>query len=327
MYTYSIIICTKNRPSGILSLLTDLAAQRVNSSLQKRTEIVVIDSSRDTQSKMIIKQFQKRGTYRIRYFFSDKNGVSFARNIGVAKAGGEFLCFLDDDIHIPPLWLTTLNRSIQKNARTTMIYYGPIIPLFPNTTPNPGFVHDVLLATPWVFTSVSKKSQPFTANVCIHQSVFRSIGPFREVFGNNEGEVPLPFGEDPDFFLRAMRRHIRFQFLSSLTVHHYIDHKRVRIGYLIRRYMDDGMNTLLFSYYRRGGVPPRGVSLFSVCAQEFFNAKLLDNHPRHIAWLYVIFHKIGVLKGCIALLIHRAYFERYYEILTQRTKSSTIQGS
>ncbi len=327
MYTYSIVICTKDRPERLSSLLASLRGQHTSPILRKKTEILVVDSSRNTQSKTLIELLRQDIGFPIRRFVSPKKGISFARNIGTRKARGTHICFIDDDIVLPPHWLRTLNHTVAKYHSGKCIYYGPIQARFPLSISSSRFVQDALRATPWVFTSLTHKSRPFTANVCIHRSVFQKIGLFREVFGNCEGEVRLPYGEDPDFFVRATHYRIRFHYIPSLTVSHMIDPDRAKLSACLSRYTDDGMNMLLLSYYHNLSSPPARNELIIFFLHELFTIELLDNHPRHIAILYYMFHKVGMFKGCLSIYTHQAYFERYRKILTQLKKSPTIQTS
>ncbi len=62
-------------------------------------ELVIVNDGSSDRSGEIIKAF---GDPRIRYYEQENQGVSAARNLGLVKSSGSFICFLDaDDVMIP----------------------------------------------------------------------------------------------------------------------------------------------------------------------------------------------------------------------------------
>jgi glycosyltransferase involved in cell wall biosynthesis len=59
--------------------------------------LIVVDDGSTDASRGVVEKYKSR----IRYFYQQNRGVSAARNLGLAKATGEYLCFLDSD----DLWL------------------------------------------------------------------------------------------------------------------------------------------------------------------------------------------------------------------------------
>ena len=90
----SVIIPTYNRADKVRSAIDSVLAQSLSD-----LEVVVIDdgSSDDTQRVLSAAYGD-----RIRYFFQTNQGVSAARNKGIAEARGEWIAFLDSD----DLWET-----------------------------------------------------------------------------------------------------------------------------------------------------------------------------------------------------------------------------
>ena len=67
----------------------------------KNLEVILIDDCSQDNTRDVIKMISKYDN-RIRYFFQEKNqGAAVARNIGIRKARGRYLSFLDSD----DLWL------------------------------------------------------------------------------------------------------------------------------------------------------------------------------------------------------------------------------
>ena len=61
-------------------------------------ELLVIDNNSSDKSKTIASQYSDG---RIKVFSQKKQGVSATRNVGLAEAKGEFICFLDADDELP----------------------------------------------------------------------------------------------------------------------------------------------------------------------------------------------------------------------------------
>ena len=93
MSTVSFIIPTLNRSAELRRLLESFSVQTV-----KPDEIIIVDQGREADN-LIIKQFNNLA---IKHQLVGFQSLTKARNFGVAKASGEIICFLDDDIVLAP---------------------------------------------------------------------------------------------------------------------------------------------------------------------------------------------------------------------------------
>ncbi|MDO6524839.1 glycosyltransferase [Motilimonas sp. 1_MG-2023] len=77
-------------------------AKAIHSILQQSWpayEIILVDDGSTDDSAEIAKAFT---SHQVHYYYQENQGVSAARNFGVAKSGGDWLCFLDaDDWYYP----------------------------------------------------------------------------------------------------------------------------------------------------------------------------------------------------------------------------------
>jgi glycosyltransferase involved in cell wall biosynthesis len=85
----SVIIPTYNRAAKVQKTIESVLAQ----SVADREVIVVDDGSSDNTGEILEAKFGGR----IRYYAQTNQGVSVARNTGIAKARGEWVAFLDSD--------------------------------------------------------------------------------------------------------------------------------------------------------------------------------------------------------------------------------------
>lgn len=73
--------------------------------------IVVDDGSTDGTRDIVLQQLQADS--RIHYFHKENGGVSSARNLGLNKANGKFVCFIDADDAINPDYLSHIMQEIK----------------------------------------------------------------------------------------------------------------------------------------------------------------------------------------------------------------------
>lgn len=59
-------------------------------------ELLLIDDGSTDRTKEIVKDYQAKDA-RIKYYYKENGGVSSARNVGLQKATGDFVSFLDSD--------------------------------------------------------------------------------------------------------------------------------------------------------------------------------------------------------------------------------------
>ncbi len=72
--------------------------EAVNSVLQQtheNWELLIIDDGSTDETSSIIKKYL--GDTRVKYYSQVNRGVSAARNLGLVKAVGNYICFLDAD--------------------------------------------------------------------------------------------------------------------------------------------------------------------------------------------------------------------------------------
>ena len=88
---FSLIIPAKNAEDTIFTTLMSV----INHADIEYEVIVVDDHSTDETSSIVLRLAKQNS--RIRYYISSGNGVSSARNVGIEKARGKHLIFIDAD--------------------------------------------------------------------------------------------------------------------------------------------------------------------------------------------------------------------------------------
>ena len=80
----------------------------------KNFEIILIDDGSTDKSQEICRQYQKE-YQNVYYYYQLNSGVSAARNVGIDKATGDLIYFMDSD--------EALNYGIVDKVLIVMIFY------------------------------------------------------------------------------------------------------------------------------------------------------------------------------------------------------------
>lgn len=81
----------------------------------RNLDIVLIDDGSQDNSLEICKSFEKEDK-RIRVFHKENGGVSSARNLGIEKAQGEYIVFIDSDDRVERNFIENLLAKSQENS-------------------------------------------------------------------------------------------------------------------------------------------------------------------------------------------------------------------
>jgi glycosyltransferase involved in cell wall biosynthesis len=119
----SVILPTHNR-----SRLLRRAAASVVAQNYSNWEILIIDDGSSDDTPAVIDQLTNElGDQRVRAMRIDPSGVCAARNHGLKAARGEFICYLDDDNTLHPLWLKAVVWAFSQRPQVDVVYGGIVI--------------------------------------------------------------------------------------------------------------------------------------------------------------------------------------------------------
>jgi GT2 family glycosyltransferase len=111
--SFTVVICTRNRPELLAKTLDALDAQTSSG-----FSVVVVD-----QSDQVDPALQKRadGEPRLRLVHDRGRGLSRSRNIGWREADSDWIAYLDDDCVPDPDWAAELERAIASHPEASFV--------------------------------------------------------------------------------------------------------------------------------------------------------------------------------------------------------------
>lgn len=119
MPSVSVIIPTYNR--------SKLLKEAIESVLQQNYtdfEVLVVDDGSTDDTHSVVKRFSDP---RLRYFYKDNGGQSSARNLGLVKAKGKYIAYLDEDDLWPSKYLDSLVEQFEQNKEYGATYARVIV--------------------------------------------------------------------------------------------------------------------------------------------------------------------------------------------------------
>ena len=171
----SVVIATYNRKNLLEKSLESLFRQNYP---PDKYEIVIVDDGSTDGTEEMVKR--KRPPCKLRYFrHSERKGPSKARNLGINKAEGEVIIFIDSDVLTPPEFIREHMRLHKKHR--DIIVDGPAI--------NTGKIEGVF-DNRWgkLLASLDFFGASFiTANTSCRKENLLKAGLFDEEFGKGYG--------------------------------------------------------------------------------------------------------------------------------------------
>ncbi len=239
----SVVICTytEERWHDLVAAIESLQQQIVPA----HEIIVVIDHNERLLERA---QAQMRGV--IVTANREAQGLSGARNHGIAIAKGELVAFLDDDAIAEPDWLMRLNQLC---ANQQILGAGGAVEPFwlsrrPRWFPEEFYwvVGCSYLGLP---PALSVVRNPYGDCACFRREVFETIGGFRDGIGRI-GSHPMG-GEETELCIRAKQHWPQKIFLydPQARIRHRIPPHRASWDYFRLRRYAEGMSKAIVSRY------------------------------------------------------------------------------
>lgn len=195
---FTIIIPTYNRVNFLKIAVESLLAQNFTD-----YQIIIIDDGSSDKTQALIKKYQD---VRIKYYYQNNQGPAAARNLGIKKAKGQYICFLDSDDRFRHDKLAITYKYIEENPEhkvfhTEEIWYrkGKLLAQKKQHQKPSGYIFEkaIKICSISISTAVLKKD------------IFKYTGLF---------DPALPACEDYDFWLRVTSLYPVYLIPKFLTI-------------------------------------------------------------------------------------------------------------
>ncbi len=209
--------------------------------------ILFIDQSPNQATRQLCHELN-RPHLEMRYIEADKQGLSKARNLAIARCETEVLLYLDVDAVAAPDWASQLRRSLTEGG--AVVTGGRIVPRWhgrPLLASRSRLVceqYSLLDLGP----GVHEASRVVGANFGLNRARVGDDAFFDEALGRRDGL--LLGGEESDLCRRVASRGLKILYNGAAVVEHQILPERMTYRWLTRRFYFAGLNRAIF-----GGSP------------------------------------------------------------------------
>jgi glycosyltransferase involved in cell wall biosynthesis len=300
--TLSIIIPTHNRISDILENVSCLLPQCVG----KPVEVILVDSASDPAEASRLQAGIAGGDVQLVRL--DQPGLSTARNAGVARARGQWLGFLDDDVLPDPDWVDAALARIRVSGKLDGLIAGRVLPKWPGVTAKPMIDPDALGPRARGLLSIIDDSRIYCssdapvaigANLVIRKTALDTVGGFPVHMGRVG--TSLASGEEAYVVDRIVGTGFESWYDGTLCVQHKIFKHQLTWVWLGRRARQEGLVSLRkcrTSRQRFRVATKCIVGLPALAALTVFAKPRSDYVVR-------LHHNLGFAQGAAAALLQR----------------------
>ncbi|MES2675345.1 MAG: glycosyltransferase [Pseudomonadota bacterium] len=238
----SVVICTYNNADSLAITLQQLSAQVTQH--KENFEIIVVDNNSPDHTKKVYLNFAQDQAITSSYFFEPRQGLSHARNTGVAKARGEYILFTDDDADIPPHWLDSYLQHIEKNSPDCL--YSRINIIWAKDKPwwflpeyTPCFVGVDYGDQSIIISDIHKEF--YGKNFCIKKSLVLELGGFDPALGRSGAK--LIAGEETLLYRRMVEQKKRLLYFPDAPVGHRLKDREYLAENIKKQFIDGAYST------------------------------------------------------------------------------------
>jgi glycosyltransferase involved in cell wall biosynthesis len=208
--SFSVIICTRDRAPQL-----DRCLQRFNEAqaFHNSWELIVVDNNSSDSTKTVIETFAASVPFRVKYVFEGRNGLSHARNRGIAETSSSIIAFTDDDCLIDQQWASTIVHEFSANPSLAVLG-GRVEMGDPNgqSTGTRSFADRRAISS---FDELFRRM--IGCNMAFSRKVFQVIGGFDPLLGKG---TRLGSAEDLDLLYRALKAPLTIVYVPEAIVFH-----------------------------------------------------------------------------------------------------------
>jgi len=302
----SVVIATYNGAEHIGRCLDSFVDQSLDPALY---EIIIVDNHSSDETGSIAEKYasEYKNFFLVREL---RQGVSHARNRGIAESSGEYICFIDDDAYASREWLECVKNAFVMVDPPPAVVGGRILPYYVSRKPS-WFDDDFEIRsfgeTPRFFSDRECFFGFPESNFCIRKGVLDEVGGFSTGLGPKAEQ--MSFGEGIDLSQRIARDHPEFWYDPDIVVYHLVPDAKMTVWYVLHRKFHMAYSYQAFRSQLEG--PLQSFSVLCMCSARVFVYLLGSvvfvrwfSHKALSDWL----HHMVPLVGCFARSVYLGKF-------------------
>lgn len=227
----SVIVATYNRCEVLRGALESLLDQETGATTY---EVIVADNNSTDDTRRVVEELRAKSNVNLVYCFEPEQGVSYARNTGVAHARATILAFTDDDILPARDWVAAVHEGFKRFPDADCIG-GKVLPDPSITFP------EWLTETHWTpLALLNLGDEPLVLNVvngaglvganfAVRATPLKEVGLFRPELQRVKGGIGSL--EDTELQLRLSVAGKRLMYLPELIVYTQVIDERLDKAY------------------------------------------------------------------------------------------------
>lgn len=304
---FTLIICTYNRAQYLGICLDALVAQTLSPDSYR---LLIVDNNSSDDTAKVVQSYQER-LPGMEYIFEAQQGLSHARNRGVAESDTEYLFFLDDDAILAPDGLAYLQQFLKANTDVCIVGGRAIIKYLNG---KPAWVTPKVES--WMgsydygdkevevnSTTIKQKKVRLPIGCCfiVKSSLLEEIGGFKPALGR-VGKKMLA-GEETLIALKALEKNGRIVYHPNVYVDHMIEPNWVDQDFLLNKTYFYGISDIYVQFLSGKSLP--AIAKYLAFRLIFLSKNLVDlmvcallNSPQRAFEVKLIFNfNRGVYAG------------------------------
>ena len=259
--TIDLVICTYNRSDRISPLVENVLAVRVPDGWRRRVYLVN-NNSRDDSAE-VATRLAERHAPDLTYVFEGKQGLSNARNAGIAAGSGDLVGFVDDDELLHPDWFVEAVRAFEADPDLGYIS-GTCEPDYESPPPDwlPLRTYPAVLGVIRLTDHVTRYGPAFDevmmgGNTVIRRAALDRVGGFNPNLGRSGNGTQT--GEDREMQTRLHAAGFEGEYRPDLIIYHHVPTHRMQRGYFLRWAYSDALATARSDRIRKGRLSRLGL--------------------------------------------------------------------
>ena len=245
MKKLSIVVATYNRSQSLLRTLRSVVGQTAPA---EQWECVVVNTNSTDDTEAVFADFAAaHPTFDLKIVTETKQGLSNARNCGIAASVGDYIAIVDDDETLEDSFVESYIEFFD-SFPTAMAAGGAVKACYESARPRwMSRFTEQMIANPLdldiAVTLFPQNRVPAGGNMAFRREVFDRVGLFNPQLGRNGKS--LVGGEENDLFARLRRAGELLYFVPNAAIFHHIPDSKLTDDYFDRLSYNVGVSKRL----------------------------------------------------------------------------------